>query len=184
VPHPSPSPDAPGTYGPFRLQLRIGTPPDYEEQWLPGGGLPGSMVSEVQVGIAAALDAQPAAAEVTVTTTNPATGGSSAVTSTVQVGSDQAFRGTPDMAWPPPAEGPDVQLWTAQVWCYAENPPSATPLDFAVVAREWASRVATLVTESGAECTLQVVGVWTSSGDTWWPLDAGYPDNGHTVVVA
>lgn len=185
--NPCPEIDDPGCFGPFRVQLRLTFPEDYEEQWVPppGGGLPIARVSEVQVALDQALGDM--YDEVTATVTTTGDQGTVVRPGLVRVGSTLTFRGFADHEGRDPSVDPEplpdgVQVWTAEVWVHTVEPPSAAVLDYAYIAGEWADRLEDITTGSGVDALVEVDGVWLAANLPAEQLDPTYPASSDRAV--
>jgi hypothetical protein len=189
----SPCPDltAAGCFGPYRVQLRLTLPDDYEEQWVPppGGGVPIARVSEVQLALNQALSDIAADVLVSVTTQSDEHG-TVMRAGLVLISSMSTFRGPANHEGTDPDTEPEplppgVQVWTAEVWTYAAEPPTAAPLDYAYIAGLWASHLGGITTASGVDAQVLVEGVWLAANLPAEELDPEYPTSpGHTIEIA
>jgi hypothetical protein len=192
---PTPCPDTAdaGCNGPFRVQFRLTFPADYEEQWVPppGGGIPISRVSEVQVALEQALNDMFVDFTATVSTWDDSRG-TELRSGLVKAGATLTYRGTANHEESLAAEAepevealPDgVQVWTAEVWTHSAEPPTAEVLDYAYITGLWASALDTITVGSGVDALVLVEGVWIAATLPAEELDPEYPPADRSIEIA
>jgi hypothetical protein len=146
-------------------------------------------VSEVQVALDQALNDMFIDFTTTVSTWGDS-GGTQVRSGLVKAGAAMTFRGTANheesLASEVEVEAlPDgVQVWTAEVWTFSAEPPTADVLDYAYIAGLWAATLDSLTTGSEAVAEVVVESVWIAATLPAEQLDPEYPPEDRTIEIA